>query len=52
MLTAAAGEEYANQITAAVLVFRVLTWLAIIPVGLGALGFWKLQLRRTTPSVT
>ena len=46
LLTAAAGEEYVNQITAAILVFRVLTWLAIIPVGLGALGFWKLQLRR------
>ncbi len=46
LLTAAAGEQYVNQITAAILVFRVLTWLAIIPVGLGALGFWKLQLRR------
>jgi hypothetical protein len=46
MLTAAAGEQFVNQITAAVLIFRVLTWLSIIPVGLGALGFWKLQLRR------
>jgi putative heme transporter len=53
MLTAAAGSEYVNQITAAVLVFRILTWLAIIPVGLGALGLWKHQLRRTsvTPGV-
>jgi putative heme transporter len=50
MLTAAAGSEFVNQITAAVLVFRILTWLAIIPVGLGALGLWKHQLRR--PSVT
>jgi hypothetical protein len=49
MLTAAAGEEYVNQITAAILVFRILTWLSIIPVGLGALGFWKLQLRRRDP---
>ncbi len=47
MLTAAAGSEYVNQISAAVLVFRILTWLAIIPIGLGTLGFWKLQLRRT-----
>jgi hypothetical protein len=46
LLTAAAGSEYVNQITAAVLVFRVITWLLIIPVGLGTLGFWKLQLRR------
>jgi putative heme transporter len=52
LLTAAAGEEYVNQITAAVLVFRVLTWLLIIPVGLGTLGLWKLQLRRREPSVT
>jgi putative heme transporter len=53
MLTAAAGSEYVNQITAAVLVFRILTWLAIIPVGLGTLAFWKLQLRRAsvTPGV-
>ena len=51
MLTAAAGSEYVNQITAAVLVFRILTWLAIIPVGLGTLGVWKLQLRRVTPGV-
>ncbi len=52
MLTAAAGPEYVNQISAAVLVFRILTWLAIIPVGLGALGLWKHQLRRrVTPGV-
>ncbi|MGE5209876.1 MAG: lysylphosphatidylglycerol synthase transmembrane domain-containing protein [Acidobacteriota bacterium] len=52
MLTAAAGEEYVNQITAAILIFRILTWLSIIPVGLGALGLWKLQLRRHPPAVT
>ena len=52
MLTAAAGEGYVNQITAAVLVFRILTWLAIIPVGLATLGLWKHQLRRATPTVT
>ena len=50
MLTAAAGEEYVNQITAAILIFRILTWLSIIPVGLGVLGFWSLQLRRRDPS--
>lgn len=46
LLTTAAGSGFVNQITAAVLVFRVITWLLIIPVGLGTLGFWKLQLRR------
>ena len=58
LLTAAAGEQFVNQITAAVLVFRVLTWLAIVPVGLGTIGLWKLQLRRrsahdtTTPAAS
>jgi putative heme transporter len=52
LLTAAAGSEFVNQITAAILIFRVLTWLLIIPVGLGTLGLWKLQLRkRVTPGV-
>ena len=49
MLTAAAGEEWVNQITAAILIFRILTWLVIIPVGLGVLGFWRHQLRRNPP---
>lgn len=52
LLTAAAGQEYVNQITAAILVFRVITWLLIIPVGLGALGLWKLQLRRLDRGVS
>jgi hypothetical protein len=51
MLTAAAGSEFVNQITAAILVFRIVTWLLIIPVGLGTLGLWKYQLRRMTPRV-
>jgi len=46
LLTAAAGSEYVNEISAAVLIFRVLTWLLIIPVGLTTLGFWKMQLRK------
>lgn len=51
LLTAAAGSEFVNQITAAILVVRVLTWLLIIPVGLGTLGLWKLQIRRITSGV-
>lgn len=46
LLTAAAGEEWVNQITAAVLIFRLITWVLIIPVGLGVLGLWRRQLRK------
>jgi hypothetical protein len=46
MLTAAAGQEWVNQITAAILLFRILTWLVIIPVGLAVLGGWQVQLKR------
>ncbi len=49
LLTAAAGSDSVNQITAAILLFRLLTWLVIIPVGLAVLGFWQLQLKRTPP---
>lgn len=45
MLTAAAGDEWVNQITAGVLLYRLMTWLLIIPVGLGALGVWRRQVR-------
>ncbi len=41
LLTAAAGSQYVNQITAAVLIFRVLTWVIIIPIGLGTLAVWQ-----------
>ena len=41
LLTAAAGSQYVNQITAGVLIFRVLTWVIIIPIGLGTLGLWQ-----------
>ena len=45
MLTAAAGDEWVNQITAGVLLYRLLTWLIIIPVGFGALGVWRYGVR-------
>lgn len=50
LLTAAAGSVFVNQITAAILVFRVLTWLLIIPVGFGTLGLWKYQLNKAGPN--
>ena len=51
MLAAAGGQEWVIQITAAILILRILTWLVIIPVGLGVLGFWRHQLRRNPPDV-
>ena len=41
LLTAAAGSQYVNQITAGILIFRVLTWVVIIPIGLGTLAVWQ-----------
>lgn len=46
MITSVTGTAYVNQVTAGVLLFRILTWIVIIPAGLGALGLWRLQQRR------
>jgi hypothetical protein len=51
MLTAIAGPEYVNEVTAAVLVFRVMTWLAMIPTGMMALGLWRLALRSSGTTI-
>jgi uncharacterized membrane protein YbhN (UPF0104 family) len=40
-LTASAGAAAINEVTAAVILFRLLTWLLIIPVGLVALAVWR-----------
>lgn len=50
LLTAAAGSDFVNQITAAVLIFRVLTWLLLIPVGLSTLAAWNIGQRRRRSS--
>jgi uncharacterized membrane protein YbhN (UPF0104 family) len=52
LLTAAAGAGSVNAVTAAVVVFRVLTWLIIIPVGFGALAVWRRTLRTASPAPT
>ncbi len=52
LLTAAAGSEYVNQITAGVLIFRVLTWLLLIPVGLATLAGWNIDQRRRQRKIT
>lgn len=41
MLTVAADGDWVNQITAGVLLYRVMTWLLIIPVGAIALAIWR-----------
>jgi putative heme transporter len=45
LLTTIAGSQYVNAITAGVLIFRMLTWLLLIPIGGMALGFWRYGLR-------
>ncbi len=46
LLTAAAGSSWVNQITAAVILFRLLTWLVLIPIGLGVLAVWRRKTSR------
>lgn len=47
LLTAAAGSEHINEVTAGVILFRILTWLLIMPVGFGALVLWRRTLDST-----
>lgn len=46
MLAPIAGSQWVNQVAAGVLVYRLLTWLVLIPVGFGVLGWWRFSLRR------
>lgn len=46
LLTAAAGQGFVNEVAAGVILYRLLTWVVIIPVGLGALTVWQLGNRR------
>lgn len=50
MITATTGAETINEVTAGVLVFRLLTWLALIPSGIVALGIWRMGARRAGPA--
>lgn len=52
MLTPIAGTQYVNQITAGVLVYRILTWLLMIPAGGVAIGLWRIGLRRSEPATS
>lgn len=46
LLTPIAGTAFVNEITAGVLLFRLLTWLLMIPTGGVALGLWRIGLKR------
>jgi uncharacterized membrane protein YbhN (UPF0104 family) len=46
MLTAISGQAYVNEVTAGVLVYRILTWLLMIPAGGVAMALWQVGLRR------
>jgi uncharacterized membrane protein YbhN (UPF0104 family) len=46
LLTALSGPGQVNEITAAVILFRVLTWLLLIPAGAAAVAVWRFGLRR------
>lgn len=43
MLTPLAGTEFANEVAAGVMVYRLLTWILLIPTGFGALLAWRLR---------
>jgi uncharacterized protein (TIRG00374 family) len=43
MLTPIAGSEYVNEIAAGVLIYRLLTWILLIPTGFGMLLAWRLR---------
>jgi hypothetical protein len=46
LMGAMAGTEYINQISAAVIVYRMLTWILLIPLGGAAAIVWRRGLRR------
>jgi uncharacterized membrane protein YbhN (UPF0104 family) len=41
VLTAGLPEQYTTPITAAVVLYRIATWLLPIPLGAGAYAFWR-----------
>ncbi len=46
MLTPIAGTEYVNEVAAGVLLYRLLTWLLVIPTGFGVLAVWRYEQRK------
>ncbi len=52
VLGAIAGSQYINEVTAAVLVYRWLTWLIIIPLGGLTLVGWQIGERRSAKALS
>lgn len=52
MLAPIAGSEYVNEVAAGVLLYRMLTWILVIPAGLAALGVWRYGQRRSKQAIS
>ncbi|HET9600855.1 MAG TPA: lysylphosphatidylglycerol synthase domain-containing protein [Acidimicrobiales bacterium] len=52
LLTGYAGAENVNQVTAGVMLFRLATWIAIIPIGWFTVFLWRLSVKRGTARLT
>lgn len=50
-LGAIAGADYSSQVAAGVFVYRVFTWLAVIPIGWLTFGLWQALRRRRGETV-
>ncbi len=48
MITSVTGATWVNQVTAGVILFRVLTWILVIVAGFIALAGWRWSLRRVS----
>src|SRR5918993_5171097 len=52
MLTGYAGGSHVNEVTAGVMLFRLATWIAIIPIGWLTVLWWRLSVRRGRASLS
>ncbi len=52
MLAPIAGSEYVNEVAAGVLLYRLLTWILVIPTGLAALGVWRYGQRQSKRAIS
>jgi uncharacterized membrane protein YbhN (UPF0104 family) len=51
LLTGYAGGSYVNQVTAAVMLYRLATWIAIIPIGWITVLIWRISVKRGTATL-
>jgi uncharacterized membrane protein YbhN (UPF0104 family) len=51
MLAPIAGREYVNEVAAGVVLYRLMTWILVIPAGLLALGIWRQSTRNADPDL-